>query len=141
MMATMPTTRTVFRWLAAATFTYTGVKHFTSADAFRAICPAALPRPDVLVVVSGVAEIAGAVGLLVPRLRRAAGWGLVALLIAVFPANVHMAVSRDPAVTFGLPRWLLLARLPLQAVLIAWVLWVGESLGKASARRPEPVER
>jgi uncharacterized membrane protein len=115
--------RTVFRYLAAATFVLTGVKHFTSAEAFRAIVPPALPRADVVVAVSGVAEIAGAVGLLVPRLRRAAGWGLIALLIAVFPANIYMAISDDPRVKLGLPQWALWARLPLQAVLIVWVEW------------------
>jgi len=126
-------TRVAFRWLAAAAFVCTGVKHFTSAEAFRRIVPPALPRADVLVAVSGVAEIAGAVGLLVPRLRRPAGWGLVALLVAVFPANVYMAVSADPAATMGLPRWALWARLPLQAVLIGWVEWVSRPSAAGSS--------
>ena len=121
----MMSRRTAFRWIAAATFTVAGVKHFTSADFFRRIVPPSLPRADVLVAVSGVAEIAGAIGLLVPRLRRPAAWGLVALLVAVFPANVFMALSDDPRVNLDLPRWVWWARLPLQPVLVAWVVWVG----------------
>jgi uncharacterized membrane protein len=83
-------------------------------------------------VVSGVCEMAGGVGLLIRPLRRTAGWGLVALLCAVFPANVYMAVS--PQLTPGrvFPHWLLWARLPLQAVLIAWVWFVG--IGSSPSR-------
>jgi uncharacterized membrane protein len=69
-----------------------------------------------MVYISGVAEAAGGVGLLIPQLRRAAAWGLVALLVAVFPANVYMATSA-PAFS-----WILWARLPLQPVFIWWVL-------------------
>ena len=116
--------RTAFRLLAAVVFIGAGWKHFRSREFFERIVPPSLPRPDVLVAVSGVAEMVGGIGLLVPRLRRPAGWGLIALLVAVFPANVYMAASHDPRVTLGLPRWALLARLPLQAVLVAWVWWV-----------------
>src|SRR5436190_639283 len=82
--------RAVLRWLAAAFFVAVGVKHFLNPVFFRQIVPPALPHPALLVVVSGVCEIAGGVGLLFRRLRRAAGWGLIALLVAVFPANVYM---------------------------------------------------
>ena len=117
----MTTARTLFRWLAAAAFIVAGANHFRSAEFYRRIVPQSFPRPDVLVAVSGWAEIAGGVGLLVPRLRRPAGWGLIALLLAVFPANVHMLTSDDPAVTLGLPWWARLARLPVQVLLIVWV--------------------
>jgi len=76
-----------------------------------------------MVYLSGVAEIAGGAGLLIPSLRRAAAWGLVALLIAVFPANVYMALDRVRVTANPLPDWLLWARLPVQLLLIWWVLW------------------
>jgi uncharacterized membrane protein len=82
--------------------------------------PKRLPAPLALVYLSGVAEVAGGVGLLVPTLQRAAAWGLIALFAAVFPANVNMAVN---GIGFGkkpTPPWILWGRLPLQAVLIGW---------------------
>lgn len=111
------------RWLAATLFIAAGLNHFRPASVafYRRIVPPSLPRPDVLVAVSGIAEIAGGLGLLVPRLRRPAGWGLIALLVAVFPANLYMARSHDPQVTLGLSLWARLARLPLQLLLILWV--------------------
>jgi uncharacterized membrane protein len=99
-----------------------GVLHFAFPDPFVRMVPEALPTPRLLVLVSGVFEVLGGAGLLVPRARRAASIGLVLLYLAVFPANVHMALH--PA-GFGVPGWALWARLPLQAVFIAWALWVG----------------
>jgi uncharacterized membrane protein len=102
-----------------------GVQHFLNPEPFVRIVPAALPAPRALVYISGVFEILGGIGLLVPRLRRASAWGLIALYIAVFPANVNMAVNRI-ALDEGppLPTWALWLRLPLQAVLIAWAFWI-----------------
>ena len=109
-------------WLRAplaALFVGTGTLHFTNPEPFVAIVPQALPAPLALVHASGVAELMGGVGLLHPRTVRPAGWWLIATLLAVFPANIGMALSpeRHP----GIPEWALWARLPLQAVLIAWV--------------------
>lgn len=98
-----------------------GAFHLLRPAPFVAVMPEGLPAPAALVAISGVAEVAGGVGLLLPRTRRAAGWGLVALYVAVFPANVHMALHGS----FGLPAWALWARLPLQVPLIAWALWAG----------------
>ncbi|CAN5385099.1 hypothetical protein BH23GEM4_BH23GEM4_09840 [soil metagenome] len=84
--------------------------------------PPLLPHPRALVALSGAAEIAGGIGVLVPALRCAAGVGLIALLVAVFPANVYM-VLRPAEAGGGIPLWLLWLRLPLQAALIAWVWW------------------
>ena len=77
-------------------------------------------RIVLLVAISGACEILGGLGLLVPATRRWAAWGLVALFVAVFPANVNMAIHRLPFGKFPVPGWALWARLPLQAVLVAW---------------------
>jgi len=85
--------------------------------------PPWLPAPNVMNAVSGVAEILGGLGLLLPATRRIAGWGLIALLVAIFPANLHVALQGQmPGTTFSpLVLWL---RLPFQAVFIATVWWV-----------------
>ena len=109
------------RWLLVAFFVLAGAWHFVRPDLYLAIMPPSLPWPAALVAISGVAEIAGGLGVALPATRRLAGWGLIALLIAVFPANLHMALSgaHPPGITFSAPvLWL---RLPFQAVLIAWV--------------------
>lgn len=101
-----------------------GTLHFVLPQWFERAMPPYLPWHRELVLISGVFELAGGVGLLIPRLRRAAGWGLVALLIAVFPANVHMAM--DPTVLGPevVSPWILWARLPLQAPMIAAAWWM-----------------
>jgi uncharacterized membrane protein len=90
-------------------------------ETFARIVPPYLPAPLMLVYVSGAAELLGAVGVLVPGLRPYAGWGLIVLLLAVFPANVHMALH--PADFERIPAWALYFRLPLQFVLIGWIYW------------------
>jgi uncharacterized membrane protein len=111
---------TALRWLLAIVMVVAGTNHFISPATYVAMMPAALPWHLALVYASGVAEIAGGLGLLVPRTRRAAAWGLIALLVAVFPANVNMAVNELPLGTSAVPTWALWARLPLQLVFIAW---------------------
>ncbi|MBJ7353241.1 MAG: DoxX family protein [Thermoleophilaceae bacterium] len=106
----------------AAIFTTTGILHFTHEKFFIAIVPKSLPSPKALVQISGVAELAGAAGVLIPRTRKLAGKGLIALLIAVFPANINMALNPDRFKQF--PAWALWARLPLQFAAIALV-WRG----------------
>ncbi len=119
------------RVLLGALFIGAGALHFTRTDTYLSIMPSYLPLKRELVLLSGAGEIAGGAGvLLAPPLRRWAGWGLIALLVAVFPANVEMI--RRPLEVNGAPRFpasLLWARLPLQAALIAWV-W------KVAASRP-----
>jgi uncharacterized membrane protein len=112
------------RWLAALFFVVAGINHFREPDFYRKIIPPGLPLPMALVAVSGVCEIAGGIGLLIRPLRAAAGWGLIALMIAVFPANIFMALSTDPGVRGNFATWTLWLRLPLQAVFIAWVWFV-----------------
>ena len=112
--------RSVSRSTLAVLFIAAGVMHFVKPRSYERIVPPGLPSPATLVAVSGLAEIVGGVGLVIPRLRRPAGWGLVALLVAVFPANVYMAVRPDRFTDLGVPAWLLWLRLPLQGGLIAW---------------------
>jgi uncharacterized membrane protein len=105
-----------------------GVSHFVAPKVYAQIVPPSLPRPLALVYLSGVAEIVLGVGVLHPRTRRLSAWGLVGLLLAVFPANVHLA-TRDVTLE-GVPEWasdppdvVTWARLPLQAVLVCWAWW------------------
>ena len=119
-MSPAPRWKRVLRWLLAAFMTAAGVNHFVSPEPYVAMMPAVLPAPLALVYLSGVAEIAGGVGLVPRRTRRLAAWGLVALLVAVFPANINMAVNELPLGDRTVPTWALWARLPLQLVLIAW---------------------
>lgn len=102
-------------------FIVAGVTHFTNQAFFTSIVPPYLPFPVALVVISGVAEIALGALLLVRRTSRLAAWGLIALLIAVFPANIHMAMN--PHLYPATSPTALLVRLPLQGVLIAVAYW------------------
>lgn len=106
--------------LLAAAFTLAGINHFVMPGAYRRIVPPGFGDPATVVAVSGVAEILGGVGVLSSRTRRLAGWWLVCLLAAVFPANVHMALR--PQLFARIPRWALYARLPLQPLMMWWAL-------------------
>jgi uncharacterized membrane protein len=124
----MGTGKRVALGLLALLFVSAGITHFTSAAFFAEIVPPYLPARWALVYVSGVAEILLGLLLVVPATRRLAAWGLVALLFAVFPANIHMALH--PAPLQNAPVWMgqptplaLWLRLPLQFVLAAWAWW------------------
>jgi uncharacterized membrane protein len=110
------------RRLAGPFFVFAGGMHFIMPRAYRRIMPPYLPAHAAMVYASGVAEIAGGAGLMMPAQRRRAGWWLIATLVAVFPANLHMALHADefPKVPGG--ESALWARLPFQGVFIAWVL-------------------
>ena len=119
--------RLLARLFAGPVMIAAGVNHFVMPRTYEAIMPDALPAHRELVLLSGLAELLGGLGTLHPATRRAAGWWLIAVLVAVFPANVHMALhpERYPQ----LPHAALLARLPLQLVMVALV-W------EAALRRP-----
>ena len=107
------------RNLLSAFFVLAGINHFAQPRLYEAIVPPSLrTRARELVVLSGIAEIAGGLGVLPLRTRRPAGAGLIALLAAVFPANLYMA--REPARFARIPRWALYARLPLQPLMMLW---------------------
>ncbi len=100
-----------------------GVFHFLNPEPFLRIVPPFLPAPGLLVAVSGVFEILGGLGVLVPKTRRFAAYGLIALFVAVFPANLYMAlenVQLNPAAP--IPAWVGWVRLPFQFLFI-WVAW------------------
>ena len=114
-------TASTSRWMLAAIFIGAGILHLLRPDMFVAMVPPWLPAPALLVIVSGVCEVLGGVGILVPQTRVVAGWGLIALLVAVLPANVNMLVLARAAGASLLWQLALLVRLPLQLVLIWWV--------------------
>ena len=122
----MRTVRVIFRWLLGVFFIVAGANHFVHPAMYVAIMPPYLPWHLPLVYLSGACEsILGAL-LLVQRTRRMAAWGIIALLIAVFPANLHMATH--PALYPEIPAPALWIRLPLQGLLMAWAwLYTRES--------------
>ena len=99
-------------------FIAAGTNHFVNPDLYISIMPDYLPAHAALVVMSGLFEILGGVGVLIPRTRKLAGIGLMLLIIAVFPANLNMALypERFP----DIPLWALYLRLPLQLLILAW---------------------
>src|ERR1700710_1910016 len=100
-----------------------GLNHFVAPAAYVAMIPDAFPAHAALVSISGVAEVLGGLGLILPATRRLAGWGLRAPFVAIFPANVNMAVHHLPLGGHEVPSWTLWARLPLQVVFIGWAIW------------------
>lgn len=105
-------------YLMAALYILAGINHFRAPRMYIKIIPPQLPQPKLLNNLSGIAEILCGIGLCIPEVSPVAAWATIALLIAVFPANIFMAVN--PKASFGLPKWALLLRLPLQLLLIYW---------------------
>ena len=106
------------RYALAVLFVGAGLLHLLQPGIYLRIMPPELPAPLALVYLSGFFEILGGLGLLWPRSRRWAAWGLLALLVAVFPANVYMALIHEQS---GIPGWVAWGRLPLQLPLLWWV--------------------
>ena len=104
-------------YIQAVVYIAAGMNHFINPKNYLAIMPSYIPAHSLMVTLSGVAEVVLGVGLLFPVTRPLSAWGLILLLIAVFPANIYMALS-DRFRKF--PAWLRWARLPLQGVLIWW---------------------
>ena len=125
--------RTALRWLLTVFMVIAGANHFADPATYVAMMPRALPAHAALVYVSGVAEILGGLGLIARATRRLAGWGLIALFVAIFPANLNMALHHLPLGGHAVPAWALWARLPVQVVLVAWAYWCGGSRRAARA--------
>jgi uncharacterized membrane protein len=119
----MKTTRShvISRWLIAIVFCGAGILHFVFPAPYAHIIPPIFPAPRTLVLISGICEILGGLGVLLPQVRRQAGYGLIALLFAVFPANIYMAMQQQQAHGWTIGTFILLLRLPLQFLLMAWV--------------------
>ena len=118
------------RYALSLSMVWVGITHFTRLDFFMAIVPPWLPEPVLLIYVSGFFEILGGLGLLVEGARRFAGYGLVALYVAVYPVNIYMLT--EGVFPPGVPqeRWLLYARMPFQLLFILWALWAAEIFPK-----------
>lgn len=111
-------------WVMAAFYVSAGLNHFLQPAVYTPMMPPYLPWHLLLIYLSGVAEIGLGIAMLLPRFRHVAAWGLILLLIAMFPANLHIALHDVPLFGrtqgFGLWNWV---RLPFQALLIAWAWW------------------
>ena len=118
--------RVAMRWLMVAFYLAAGILHLRSPEGFLPIVPGWVPYPRETVLLTGIAELAGAVGLLVPRLRYAAGVGLALYALCVFPANIKHAVDGVVLGSVRLGWGYHLPRLLFQPVLIWWALFVGE---------------
>lgn len=130
----MKQVKTASKYLLAIFMIGAGVMHFVNPAFFLRVMPPYLPLHSELVMLSGVFEIVLGVLLLVPQTSRLAAWGIVALLIAVFPANIHVYMNQDllPA-----PALVHLLRLPLQGVFILWALWHTKTIDKHDENRSE----
>lgn len=106
----------------AAFFIVAGGNHFANLDFYLSIMPPYLPAHIELVYISGIFEMLGGLGILASATRKWAGYGLIALLVAVFPANIYMAMDPERFADLA-ARWALYIRLPLQFVLMMWVYW------------------
>ena len=117
----MPKIKIILKYLFGIFFVLAGINHFANSAFYLRLMPPYLPWHLFLVNLSGLCEIGLGILLLIPKFTSLAGWGLIALLIAVFPANIHMAINPQLFLEFSpLLLWL---RLPLQVVLIAWAYW------------------
>ena len=119
------------RYALSVAMVWVGVTHFTRLEFFLSITPPWLPQPVLMIYLSGVFEILGGLGLCFYRFRRLAGYGLVALYIAVFPVNIYMLVENVFPPGMPQERWLLYARMPFQLVFVFWALWVSEVYPRA----------
>jgi uncharacterized membrane protein len=117
----MITVKTVLKYVQGAFYVVAGMNHFINPGFYLKIMPPYLSWHEFLVFISGIFEVLLGVLLVIPRTTRLAAWGLIALLIAIFPANIyvyqHQDVFPDVSPTFHL------VRLPLQAVFILWAWW------------------
>lgn len=116
------------RYVMGVLYVVAGLAHFVAPGVYAQVVPPIFPRPVLLVYLSGVAEVVLGLGVMHPRTRRVAAWGLILLLVAIFPANLYMATN--DVVLEGVPAWAetpsdaaTWARLPFQLVLIAWAGW------------------
>lgn len=126
--------RIISRFVLALFFIAAGILHFTNSHFYVKIMPPYLPFPTELVYISGGFEILGGIGIAMPLFQKLAGYGLIALCIAIFPANVNMVINYRQ-IGLDIPLYLLWLRLPLQFLLIYWIWW---SADLTLQRSPSP---
>ena len=114
----------IFRGILAVCMVVAGTLHFIFPEPFIKIVPSFLPFPAALVYISGLLEILGGIGLLIPAVSQTAAWGFILLFIAVYPANINMAVNHIHIDNIPDGKWFQAIRLPFQFVLIAWAWWL-----------------
>jgi uncharacterized membrane protein len=114
--------KTILLWLLGIFFVLAGINHFRAPEFYLKIMPLYIPWPAAMVAISGAAESLLGLAVLYPRTRKVAGWGIIALLVAVFPANWYMYQHAE--LFPNLKPEALLIRLPLQGVMMAWAWWV-----------------
>jgi len=130
--------RRMARWLLALAYLVAGIAHIRSPAGFIAITPQWVPFPAQVILLTGLAEIAGAAGLMIPRLRRAAGIGLALYALCVWPANIHHAIDDIALGGVHLSWWYHGPRLALQPVIIWWALWASGVTDWPFRRRRQP---
>ncbi len=116
--------KAIFRGILSVCMVVSGTLHFIFPEPFIKIVPNFLPFAAALVYISGLLEIIWGIGLLIPAVSQAAAWGLVVLFIAVYPANINMAVNHIQIANIPNENWFQAIRLPFQFVLIAWAWWL-----------------
>ncbi|MEM8558901.1 MAG: hypothetical protein AAGG50_13865 [Bacteroidota bacterium] len=131
MSAFAPRWRTRTRWMLAVLFVGAGALHFVAPNVYLPLMPPYLPAPLTLVYLSGVAEIAGGIGLLLLSTRRWAGLGLIAMLGVFLLVHVHTALNPADYVDFA-PAWALWVRIPLQFAFMALIWWATQPRANAS---------
>lgn len=137
MSSVAKTLRTISWVLIGGVFLFAGANHVRAPEGYLPIMPPYLPWPMMLILVSGLAEMAGGLGMLIPATRRLAGISLILLLIAVFPANIYMAMHQIQLPQLAVPIALLWVRLPLQVLFIVWVWWAIKSPKQTSGHGAE----
>lgn len=121
MISTMQTLRTPSAWLMGLLYIAAGVNHFWHPDFYLKIMPPYLPAHELLVQLSGVAELVLGVMILIPRYRKTAAWGIIAMLIVFMTVHIHMV--QNSYLFKDVPEYLLWLRIPLQFILILWAFW------------------
>ncbi len=119
------------RWLATAFFLVAGALHFVIPEFYRAMMPAFIPFQSFFIVLTGIAEMAGAIGIQIPKYRRLSGILMMVLLVAIFPANIYVAIAQPALPNMDYEPASMWWRLLLQPLFIAWI-WA------VSVRKTEP---
>jgi uncharacterized membrane protein len=122
MIQSMKIVKSILKWLFGIAFILAGANHFINPPFYLKMMPPILPAHLFLIYLSGIIEIALGILLLIPRFSKFAAWGIIALLFAVFPANIYMAIN--PSLFPEFSATALYLRLPLQFLLIAWAFWL-----------------